>query len=85
MGHDNATTQFAEAIRTRRKSLGMNQLQLCDLAGVGPAFLYQLEQGKPTARMDKVLAVLKVLGLGLELVESHEPLTVRDDTDGDHP
>jgi hypothetical protein len=29
--------------------------------------VHTLEHGKPTARMDKVLAVLRVLGLALEL------------------
>jgi len=40
---------------------------LCDLAGVGPAFLYSLEHGKPSVRLDKVVAVLAVLGLELHV------------------
>lgn len=72
-----ATLRFGEALRQRRRSLGLTQLEVCDLAGVGPAFLYELEHGKPTVRLDKVLAVLEVLGLGLELREGREPLAVR--------
>lgn len=55
------------AVRTRRRALGLDQLVLCDLAGVGPAFLYSLEHGKPTVRLDKVVAVLAVLGLELRV------------------
>lgn len=51
----------------RRRALGLDQLVLCDLAGVGPAFLYSLEHGKPSLRLDKVLAVLAVLGLELHV------------------
>ncbi|MDF1839261.1 MAG: helix-turn-helix transcriptional regulator [Planctomycetota bacterium] len=61
--------QLGLALRNRRKTLGLSQLQACDLAGVGPAFLYELEHGKPTVRLDKVMAVLEVLGLGLQLCE----------------
>lgn len=74
MTHPNTALQLGEALRERRKRLGLNQLELCDLAGVGPAFLYHLEHGKPTVQMDKLLAVLSVLGLGLELRDAREPL-----------
>jgi HTH-type transcriptional regulator/antitoxin HipB len=56
---------LGEALRDRRRQLGLNQRQLGRLAGVGVAFLYELEHGKPTVRLDKVLAVLEVLGLEL--------------------
>lgn len=76
MSSARATVRLGLALRSRRKSLGLSQVQACDLAGVGPAFLYQLEHGKPTVRLDKVLAVLEVLGLGLELREGREALCV---------
>ena len=62
-------------IRARRKELGLDQLELCDLAGVGPAFVYALEKGKPTVRLDKVLAVLHVLGLELHLRPGRESVS----------
>jgi y4mF family transcriptional regulator len=58
---------LGSAVRARRRALGLDQLTLCDLAGVGPAFLYQLEHGKATLRLDKVVDVLRVLGLELHL------------------
>jgi len=76
MNSTQANRRLGEALRRRRRSLALSQLQLCDLAGVGPAFLYDLEKGKPTVRLDKLLAVLEVLGLGLELVERGDVLGV---------
>ncbi len=55
----------------------LTQVELADLAGCGPAFLYQLETGKRSLRLDKVIAVLQVLGLQLALECGHEPLVVR--------
>lgn len=71
-----ATAQLGAAVRTRRRALRLKQAELCDLAGVGLAFLYELEHGKPTVRLDKVLAVLKVLGLAIELREGKQLLTI---------
>lgn len=52
-------------IRTARKQAGLEQKDAAGLAGVGLRFLSDLERGKPTVRMDKVLQVLDVLGLEL--------------------
>ena len=60
---------LGELVRARRRALRLNQAELCDLAGVGLAFLYELEHGKDTVRLDKVLAVLAVLGLELHVRE----------------
>lgn len=49
---------------------------LARYAGCGLAFLYELEASKPTVRLDKVLAVLEVLGLTLKLEPGRVPLTV---------
>ena len=77
MSSRQTSIQLGKALRLRRRSLGLSQVQTCDLAGVGPAFLYELERGKPTVRLDKVLAVLEVLGLALELREGRPALSVR--------
>ncbi len=68
--------RLAQAIRTRRRALRLTQKQLCDLAGCGVAFLYELETAKPTVRLDKLLAVLEVLGLELHVIEGHDGITV---------
>lgn len=66
-------TELGRRIRARRRALKLSQLELAALAGVGPAFLYQLEHGKPSVRLDKVLDVLAVLGLGLTSAEGPIP------------
>ena len=76
MNANEANKSLGRAIRVRRKALGLSQAQACDLAGVGSAFLHELEHGKPTVRLDKVLAVLQVLGLGLELKGSKQALAI---------
>lgn len=58
---------LAAALRKRRKALGLTQIELGRFAGCGPAFIYGLEQGKPTLRLDKLMAVLSILGLQLTL------------------
>ena len=56
---------LAEQVRSRRKTLGLTQAALADLAGCSARFLRALEGGKGTVRMDKLLDVLHALGLEL--------------------
>lgn len=60
--------QLSSIARERRRRLGLSQQDLADLAGVSARFVHTLEHGKPSVRLDKVLAVLEVLGLDLEVV-----------------
>jgi y4mF family transcriptional regulator len=64
------------AVRYRRRELKLTQRDLADLAGCGLAFLYELEQGKPTIRLDKLVDVLRVLGLELVLQHGKSALVV---------
>ena len=56
------------AIRQARKVHGLTQSQLAGLAGTGLRFVSELERGKPNVALDKVLAVLAVLGLRLQII-----------------
>lgn len=58
-----ARGEFAAALRAQRRSLRLRQDELADLAEVSERFVYFLESGKPSVQLDKVLAVLNVLGL----------------------
>lgn len=58
-------------MHTRREELSLRQDELAELAGVGPRFVNDLEAGKDTVRLDKVLAVLGALGLHLEVEHGH--------------
>lgn len=61
------TEVLGTAVRNQRRLLGLTQEALALHAGVGLAFLYELERGKPTVRFDKVVAVFGVLGITLTL------------------
>ena len=60
-----SATSLAEQVRARRASLALVQEDLADLSGTSVRFIRSLEQGKATVRLDKVQAVLEVLGLEL--------------------
>lgn len=61
-----AGPQLGFALRKRRKDLGLTQLELADLAGVSSRFIHDLENGKPSVQLDRVLAVATTLGLELD-------------------
>jgi len=63
------TADLARVVRERRAQLGVTQLELAALAGCGVVFVYAVENGKPSLRLDKLMPLLGVLGLGLEIVE----------------
>jgi len=48
-----------------RKEQGLTQPQLAAVAGVGVRFIVDLEKGKPTCEVGKVLSVLHALGVHL--------------------
>ncbi len=59
--------QIGLAVRTKRLAIGMRQSELAGLSGVGPRFLSELENGKATAEIGKVLRVILRVGLDLTL------------------
>ena len=59
--------QIGAAVRQKRRAIGMRQAELAALAGVGPRFLSELENGKPSAQIGRVLQVLRRLGLDLTI------------------
>lgn len=61
------------AIRQKRKKDGLSLTDAAALCNVGYRFLSDLENGKPTVRLDKVLQVTQMLGLQLELKERAWP------------
>lgn len=60
---------LAAAVFARREQLGLRQEELADLADCSARFVHDLEGGKTTVQLDKVLAVLDALGLGLALAD----------------
>ena len=58
---------IGQIIREERKELGLRQDGLAAASGVGLRFLVELERGKPTVQMGKVLNVLAALGCELQI------------------
>ena len=54
-------------IRAVRKSQGLTQNGLCDISGVSQRFISELENGKQTAEIGKVLHVLRCMGCDMTL------------------
>lgn len=69
-------SSLAAAVRARRQRLGLRQEELAELAGCSTRFVHTVEAGKPSLRLDKLLALLAVLGLGLELRRGPPGITV---------
>ena len=63
--------EIGKIVRETRKKLGLDQKTLALYAGVSTKFISELESGKETVQMDKVIAVLKVFNYKLS-VESEK-------------
>lgn len=59
--------EIGRIVRAARRAQGLRQDQLAGAAGVGVRFLSELERGKPTVRLEKVIAVLDTLGCTLRV------------------
>ena len=55
-------TVLSQYIKAKRKEFGLTQVDLSEKTGVGLRFVRELEQGKPTLRIDKVNQVLALFG-----------------------
>lgn len=67
------TSSIADQIRRRRRSLQLTQDEVADLAGCSARFVRSLEAGKATVRLDKLVAVLDVVGLELSTRPRRSP------------
>jgi len=52
-------------VKERRRGMKLNQQQFADLAGVGRRFVSELEAGKPSLEIGKVLLVSRAAGIDL--------------------
>jgi HTH-type transcriptional regulator/antitoxin HipB len=59
--------QIGELVKATRKSLAVTQKDLALTSGTGLRFIIELEQGKPTCQLSKVLTVLNTLGITIKL------------------
>lgn len=63
---------IAATLKKLRAKAGLTQEELSRRSGVGLRFVREVEQGKPTVRVDKVNQVLALFGYHLEPVKDHE-------------
>jgi y4mF family transcriptional regulator len=63
--------ELGQRIKERRRRLGITQADLARLASCSKPSVIAAENGKPTLRLDKLMAILQVLGLRLS-VEDRE-------------
>ena len=55
-------TPISTFVKERRKMFNLTQVDLAEKSGVGLRFVRELEQVKPTLRLDKVNQVLSLFG-----------------------
>ncbi|MCB1114326.1 MAG: helix-turn-helix transcriptional regulator [Chlamydiia bacterium] len=63
-------------VKKLRKEMGITQESLALASGTGLRFISNLENGKPTCQIDKVLQVLSALRIGITL-ETSEGKTLK--------
>ena len=56
---------IGEMVRFHRKKARISQLELAKLAGVGKTAVFDLEQGKETARLSTLTKILGALNISL--------------------
>jgi len=59
--------QIGKLVRDTRKKLGVTQKDLALTSGTGMRFIIDLENGKETCEIGKVLAILNTLGIKMTL------------------
>ena len=58
-----SSLELGAVVREQRKRLALRQLDIAGLGNTGNRFIVDLENGKPTVQLQKVLDVVDLLGL----------------------
>jgi y4mF family transcriptional regulator len=58
-----SSMELGVLVREQRRALALKQLDVAGLGNTGNRFIVDLERGKPTVQLQKVLDVLDLLGL----------------------
>jgi len=62
-----SVAELGQIVREVRKQQNLTQEDVMGLAGFGNRFIIDLERGKETVQMQKVIEVLQLLGLELQV------------------
>ena len=68
-----STEELEAALRRNRKALGLTQAELALAAGVGLRFVGEVEAGKPSPQLGRVMQLIEVLGGSLVLRSAPVP------------
>ena len=68
----NSITDITEAVKKRRKSLGLTQSECAAMCNVGNRFFSELENGKETLHIGKVINCLQILGINISLTNRED-------------
>ena len=63
------TDQVGAIVRRTRRSQGLTQAELAGACGTSVRFIVEIEKGKPTCQVGKVLKVLRMLGVIVTIAE----------------
>lgn len=63
---------IGELVRNTRKTMGVTQKDLAMTSGTGLRFIIDVEKGKTTCQLGKVLTVLHTLGIKIEFIPPGE-------------
>ena len=66
-GNIYSSEDLGELVRAHRKAQSATQAEFASLCGVGVRFISDLENGKPTIQLEKVLHVVRCLGLDVAI------------------
>lgn len=65
-------TDISEVVKKRRKSLGLTQSECAAMCNVGNRFFSELENGKETLHIGKVINCLQILGINISLTNRED-------------
>ena len=68
----NSITDISEVVKKRRKSLGLTQSEGAAMCNVGNRFFSELENGKETLHIGKVINCLQILGINISLTNRED-------------
>ena len=66
-------TSLGLLVRRERKAQNLKQAELAAVSGVGVRFIVDLEAGKPTLQLGKVLQVITTLGCEVQIAPPASP------------
>ena len=61
------SSELGQIVRRERKAQRLKQAELAAVSGVGIRFIVDLEAGKPTLQLEKVLRVVRTLGCSIQI------------------